>query len=237
MSGVIIWHTVLYLFIIFLIGPLVVSYCVSAITAKTNQHLINRFGTRAPLLFGWLGVIVHELSHAGMAILFGHKINRLVLLTNPFRSDREQRLGYVAHSWQPKNIYQQFGNFFIGLAPVIGITLLTGLTTQLLWPELFAVQTIEWQVFSSVPWWQLVIWLYIVVNLNLAMNLSRSDWSNVWQGLAYYSVVLLLISLIVGVFISDPWLIFETVGYWLGIVWLIDIGIGVLMLLIAHILD
>ena len=76
-----------------------------------------------------------------------------------------------------------------------------------------------------------------MVNLNLAMNLSRSDWSNVWRGLAHYSVVLLLISLIVGVFISDPWLIFETVGYWLGIVWLIDIGIGVLMLLIAHILD
>ena len=146
MSGVVIWHTVLYLFLIFLLLPLIASFCLSAITMRTNQHLVNRFGYHAPIIFSWLGIMVHELSHAGMALLFGHKINRLVLLINPFQSDKENRLGYVAHSWQPKNKYQQLGNFFIGLAPIIGITLLTGIITQLLWPQVFHVQTVGWQI-------------------------------------------------------------------------------------------
>ncbi|MCS9984829.1 hypothetical protein EFL35_07700 [Weissella paramesenteroides] len=237
MSGVIIWHTVLYVFLIFLLMPMVASYCLSAITSRTNQHLVNRFGYQAPIIFSWLGIMVHELSHAGMALLFGHKINRLVLLTNPFQLDQENRLGYVAYSWQPKNKYQQLGNFFIGLAPIIGITLLTGITTQLLWPQVFHVQTVGWQIFSQVPWWHLAVWLVIVINLNLAMNLSRADWLNVWHGILYYSLLLLLIGLVVGLFISDPWLIVETAGYWLGLVWMIDMGISILMLILAKILD
>jgi hypothetical protein len=66
---------------------------------------------------GWLGTSVHELSHAAMCLLFGHRIVRLSL----FRPDpKSARLGYVQHAFNPRNLYHVVGSLFIGLAPLAG---------------------------------------------------------------------------------------------------------------------
>lgn len=68
------------------------------------------------ILTGWIGVPVHEIGHAIFCLLFRHKIKRIKLFDpNP----TDGTIGYVAHSYNPKSIYQRIGNFFIGVGPII----------------------------------------------------------------------------------------------------------------------
>ncbi len=68
------------------------------------------------ILTGWIGVPVHEIGHAIFCLLFLHKIKRIKLFDpNP----ADGTIGYVAHSYNPKSIYQRIGNFFIGVGPII----------------------------------------------------------------------------------------------------------------------
>lgn len=236
MIGTMIGHSIMWMILIFLIIPIVASYAISWLTTKSQQHLMARFGQRASFIFSWLGTIVHELAHAFMAILFGHHIDKMVLLTNPFKQDEAQRLGYVKHSWRSTNLYQRLGNFFIGLAPMLVITLLTGVITQALWSQLFQIKTLGWHVFIGVPVWQIMVWLCLILNLNLGMNISSADWQNVRQGVVLYFVCLVIVGLIVGMIISDPALIWDGVGIWLTMVWLINLGISLVITLVTRIL-
>ncbi len=80
-------------------------------------------------LFGWLGTIVHEFGHAVFCIIFGHKITDMKL----FDPDPETgSLGYVAHSYNPRSIYQLMGNFFIGIGPILLGTAIIYLLSYLL---------------------------------------------------------------------------------------------------------
>lgn len=236
MIGTTIGHSIMWMLLIFLVMPIVASYVISWLTMKSQQHLMTRFSQHALFIFSWLGIIVHELAHAVMAMLFGHHIDQVVLLTNPFKQDEAQRLGYVKHSWQSTNLYQRLGNFFIGLAPMLVITLLTGVITQVLWSPLFQIQTLGWHVFISVPVWKIVVWLCLIFNLNLGMNISSADWQNVQQGLMLYIVCLIIVGLIVGITISDPVLIWDVLGFWLTMVWLINLVISLIITLMTRIL-
>lgn len=93
----------------------------------TQTRMAERFGWHSILWTGWLGTPIHELSHAFMCRLFNHRIDEIVL----FEPDRESgRLGYVKHSFQTGNWYQELGHFFIGIAPLIGGS---GVLAVLLW--------------------------------------------------------------------------------------------------------
>ena len=83
----------------------------------TQRRLAERFGWKSVLWTGWLGTPIHELSHAFMCRVFQHRIDEMAL----FEPDRDSgRLGYVKHSFKKGNWFQELGNFFIGLAPLIG---------------------------------------------------------------------------------------------------------------------
>ena len=86
-------------------------------TGFIQHRTINTLGLRWYLgLFGWLGTIIHELGHALFCLIFRHKITEMKLLD----PDPETgTLGYVRHSYDPKNIYQLVGNFFIGIGPIL----------------------------------------------------------------------------------------------------------------------
>lgn len=101
--------------------------------AIVQRRLVERFGWKAALWTGWIGTPIHESSHALMCWVFGHQIESMAL----FEPDsREGRLGYVRHTYQRGDWWQESGNFFIGLAPLAGGTLALLLLTWLMFPGL-----------------------------------------------------------------------------------------------------
>lgn len=81
------------------------------------RNFQRRFGWKAVMITGFIGVPVHELSHGFFAVLFGHKVTDIKLLQKP---DENGVMGYVKHSYSKHSVYQQIGNFFIGIAPIFG---------------------------------------------------------------------------------------------------------------------
>lgn len=81
------------------------------------RNFQRSFGNKSVMVTGFIGVPIHELSHAIIAILFRHKVTAIKLLQKP---DGKGVMGYVNHSYNKDSIYQQIGNFFIGIAPIFG---------------------------------------------------------------------------------------------------------------------
>ncbi len=102
-------------------GPLIVmAFLLHVVERLLSSRLISRFGWRGVLMTGWLGVPVHELSHALACVLFRHRVERLRLFSP---DPHTGRLGSVQHAWNRRSLYQQVGRFFIGIAPIVGGTL------------------------------------------------------------------------------------------------------------------
>jgi len=116
-------------------GIVIVIFGFTFILYIISRAYINntgRLGYTLNKITGLIGTPVHELSHAVFCIIFGHKINEMKLYTF-----QDGVLGYVNHSYNKKNIYQVFGNFFIGIAPVFGGTAIMILVIRLLTPGVF----------------------------------------------------------------------------------------------------
>ena len=88
------------------------------LNTKSSSNLMT-IGWGMYLLFAWIGTPIHELSHFLMCLLFGFKVSE-VKLFRPFKGKKDGILGYVNYSYNPKNLYQKIGNFFVGIAPMIG---------------------------------------------------------------------------------------------------------------------
>ena len=83
---------------------------------------------------GLIGTPIHELSHALMCLIFRHKIEEIKLYQ---MDDSSGTMGYVSHSYNTKSFYQRIGCFFIGVAPIIGGSLVIHLLMWLLLPEAY----------------------------------------------------------------------------------------------------
>lgn len=91
-------------------------------------------------LTGYIGIPVHELSHAAMCLLFGHSIKKIELFNH---KKRAKILGYVEHTYYRDNPYHQLGNFFIGVSPILAGGSVILLFVRLLVPSLFESMTGE----------------------------------------------------------------------------------------------
>ena len=118
-----------------LLGPLI--FCVVAIhliEQFTQRRMTKYFGWKSNLWTGWLGAPVHEYSHAVVARIFGHRVQKIV----PFQPDKESgRLGYVQLAYDPKNWWQTTGHFFVCYAPLLGGTISLLLLTLIFYPQAF----------------------------------------------------------------------------------------------------
>lgn len=178
-------------------------------------------GFYAQIILGGVGVIIHELSHLLMALLFGHQIVsfRLLHIPNP-SNPGDNALGYVNHAWNEHSFYQCVGNVFIGIAPVVGCTLAIIGLTQWLVPGIFEL----WQAViaqTEIPQIQLtagrlILWLILIANIAIGgFDLSSADLENSATGLMMLLAVFLITALILSQFTTGP-LVAQMLQNWLA---------------------
>jgi hypothetical protein len=103
---------------LYLTGMIIlVGFILGFLRDHSMENFQRSFGWKAVAITAIIGVPIHEMSHAIFCAVFGHKIKKIVLLQ---KRDGNGVLGYVSHAYNPNSVYQQAGNFFIGIAPIFG---------------------------------------------------------------------------------------------------------------------
>ena len=186
----------------------------------------GKFGNFVLRVTGLIGTPVHELSHAFMCLLFGHKVHEIKMYNFKKKS---KTLGYVSHSYVKRNLYQQMGNFFIGVSPILaGGLVVTGLV-RLLTPSVYngimacissfsaphgvGIFTELEKLTVDIPtaifgggnvknwlWW---VCMALSLSVSVHMEISRSDIKGGLRGLAVISVLLLVVDVVLGLLFPD----------------------------------
>jgi hypothetical protein len=155
-----------------------------------------------------------------MCFLWGHRVTRIKLLQ---LNSTDGTLGFVEHAYNRNSIYQQVGNFFIGLGPIFsGIgSLILGL--YLLVPQSFA--TFKLQIQQHVSFEKLdmnvlknfgdalmvigkslftvqnletpTFWIYLILAIGISSHiaLSKADIQNSAKGLQMIFILLVLFNI------------------------------------------
>ena len=235
--------------VIFLFGWLI-ALCNKQFYANFLSH-----GRTVCYATGFIGTPLHELSHALMCIIFGHKIVEIKL----FQISDDGTLGYVSHTYNKRNIYQRIGNFFIGVAPVLVISAVLYLIAYFLLSPLVTVSGLIAQsvaalnageIFANL--WKFIQvffllaatwqwWVFIAVGILFAlhMTLSNADIKGALSGLIVFLIVLFITDIILG-FVSANLLVSFTrwvisAGSWLFCIMLISLIISLIALAISFI--
>jgi len=119
-----------------LLGPgLALAAALHALGGFVTRHTTRHLGGAAYALFGWPGTVVHELGHAVFCLAFGHRITGMRLFDF---APRDGTRGHVAHTFDPRDPWQQVGNFFIGVGPILfGTLVIVAAARGLLGPSAF----------------------------------------------------------------------------------------------------
>mgnify|MGYP000182762801 CR=1 FL=1 len=171
---------------------------------------LNRLGGRPLMLFSAaIFVPIHELSHAFMALICGHKIDKVVF----FQITQTNTLGYVAHSYK-KTALSPFANMLIGFAPLVGGGFFCYWATVYLMPSMLGVnyrpQNEEWVTFIDIAnsaemvlklmkaqyshgeFW---LWAFLMVNMAIFSVPSGADFKGASTGVVFTLIFYLLLSI------------------------------------------
>ena len=233
--------TLVELFILF--GPLFLAALLShAVSRRMEGRVVQLLGLNGYIYFlGWLGTPVHEFGHAAMCILFRHRIIDMKL----FSPDKQSgQIGYVYHAWDSRSFYQQIGNFFIAIGPIISGGLVLYVLGYLLLPAgsfHFAfdaskgvsglgdipIAILTWfgdmalsmpRFFALQDWgdWRTWLFLYSVLAIGSHVNLSPSDLQSGKGGLTIMLVLLFSANVVMTMFADVPLQAFWIPGRYLG---------------------
>lgn len=205
----------------FTVGIIVLFGFLIALCNKRFYANFGNYGKAVCYVTGAIGTPVHECAHALFCLLFGHKITEIKL----FRiNSADGTLGYVKHSYKPKNIYHRIGNFFIGVAPIIVISALLYLLAWLLLPSFIAdisggmrvndfignIGKVFTDLFGVIETFFLYCanwqwWAFVTVGMFLAlhMTLSKADIKGALSGIALLLAVVLAVDAVLGLVSGD----------------------------------
>ncbi|WP_338209806.1 hypothetical protein [Lactiplantibacillus paraxiangfangensis] len=227
------------------------------INRRSKANLVNHFGINSQVYCGFLGIMLHEISHLILAIIFRHGIQSVQLLKRPHLhpntdDDDDLALGYVNHTWNRHDPYQVIGNLFIGIAPIFGCTAaLLGLD---LWLAPGLAQAIlklaetpsrpdwsgSWQALVSTPvgWWQALLLLFLTVTIVLGgFDLSPADYENSAVGLYSTFGVIVVVTTILTLLGITSWIqVLVSWGFTLAIILCYSLIVSLFVMLITQIL-
>ncbi len=218
MSYILLFFQILF----FTLGVPVVCGLVVGICDRLFNTLMGRgFGRGIIMTTSIIGTPIHEIGHALMCLLFAHKIDD-VALWRPFNTDGN--LGFVTHRYNPKNLYHQLGNIFIGLGPVFSGLCVILFCMMLAFPETIhgyadAASALvqggegmgallaegfgmvpriisEWQS-DGIPLWGRIIALTVMLCVSLHISLSPADIKGALGGLPVYLVLTLIATVVI----------------------------------------
>lgn len=188
---------------------LIIGFALSKLQQFTQKQYYQSVGWLGILWTAWIGTPVHELSHYLMAKLFWHRIDHVSLFKPNYASGK---LGEVQHSYNPRNWYQQIGNFFIGAAPLLGGVIVLLILFKTLLPNhqeiIVLANNLSWNNWTAVLWditrvlfnvtnrgaWQFWLFLYLSFAVSSHLAPSSVDQKTMWRGLLWLIAVLLLVN-------------------------------------------
>lgn len=211
----VIWYT---------LGAVVVcGLCVSLCHTLFEKLMGSGAGRTAVMVTSVVGTPVHELGHALMCLLFGHKIVKMSLW-QPRATDGN--LGYVTHSYHPRNPYHILGNLFIGIGPIFSGLAVVTLALWLCFPDTLSAyfsaasamaaegeggiplfleglkmlphMVSEASAVTSVPLWGQIVAVLIILSVSLHIELSPADIKGSLKAIPLYLVPVLVLSVICG---------------------------------------
>ena len=151
-----------------------------------QAKILNKFFSQKTTLFicnrvTFPGVMIHELSHALFATMFGAKVTKMRLMT--IRDD--SRLGYIEYITMGSPMKQGLQHTFCACAPTIMGILLELLLFHML-SNGFIVSN-GWRIFA----------IYMMVSIGDHMSMSKQDVKNYLRGswsvfILTYLILLLL---------------------------------------------
>ncbi len=196
-------------------------------------------GSKSGLFFGITSVIgtpVHELGHAVMCLLFGHKIED-IKLWSPTAADG--LYGYVQHSYNRKNAWARLGNLFIGIGPIFSGLGVVVLMLWLCFPSSWSgyLESSQALVASKVAfgdlmngifslflrlpdafrehWFRSTLGLIVILSVSLHITLSWLDIKGAVSALPVYSIIVAVFALI-----TYTARLSDTIGAWF---WLLTV--------------
>lgn len=226
--------------------------------ALCNKGFYANFGSKQMTVCyvtGCIGTPIHECAHALFCLIFAHKITKIKLFQ--INSD-DGTLGYVQHTYNSKNVYQNVGNFFIGVAPVTVISALLYLLAYLILPAtlsdllLLAKNSVSAQslgdflgttglilytFFAAATTWQW--WVFVAIGMFLAphMTLSGADIKGAFSGLFVLLVVVFAVDIILGIIGSGVLQSFTGVIFSVGAVLDVFLLLALMISVVAYLLS
>lgn len=200
------------------VGAILICGFIVWLCLKLFMKLLGRGGYRIVIATSLIGTPIHELGHAAMCLLCGHKVSRLVLWQPP---SEDGLLGYVRHTYNSKSLPQKLGNLLISTGPIFSGMAVLSLMLMLAFPNTWDthVRTLSTLVnqdasvaeiiscglqlipsllseFSSksVPIWAQLLALLVMLSVSLHINLSPEDLRGVVDALPPYLAVTLVLT-------------------------------------------
>ena len=209
------WHT--------LGATVVCGLCVALCRRMFLGMMGGGFGRGVVLATSLLGTPVHELGHALMCLLFGHKITD-ISLWQPSAPDG--RLGYVTHAYRRRNLYHILGNLFIGIGPIFSGLGVLALALGLGFPDTFTHYMTASSAMASegagfftlfteglkmlpriieelihgteVPLWGRILALVVILAVSQHISLSPEDIKGSLTAIPLYLAIILLLTAVCG---------------------------------------
>jgi len=132
----------------------------------------------------FIGVVIHELSHAFFALITGAKITEVALFKPEGGS-----LGHVSFVARGNAFFQALQNSFSACAPVVVGIIITSLIALRLFPVLNAT-------------WQWIVVIYLFVSVLFHMNMSGADLKCYFKGALPLLLLALPVCIILFIFVK-----------------------------------